>query len=125
MMVRCASSVVRSGCFALGALLVACGENDPGPTTTDILQKVSGDSQLVAVFTASAPLIVQVVDEGALPVADVIVHFAVTVGTGTVTLADTTGADGLATAIYSAQLAQDHQVRGDGVSALAGVVDLV
>ena len=30
-----------------------------------------------------------------------------------------------ATAIYSAQLAQDHQVRGDGVSALAGVVDLV
>ncbi|MEO6068435.1 MAG: hypothetical protein ABIQ41_10715 [Gemmatimonadales bacterium] len=108
-MVRRASSVVRRGCFVIGALLGACGENDSGPTPTHTLQKISGDSQLVAVFTASAPLIVRVDDEGALPAPGVIVHFAVTVGTGTVTLADTTGADGLASAIYTA--ATDSGIR--------------
>ena len=94
-------NLLRASCFVVSAFALACGSPE-GPPATHTIEKVSGDSQSVAILGASAPLVVRVVDVADQPAADVIVKFAVTVGTGTVTATATTGADGLASATYTA-----------------------
>ena len=94
-------NVLRAaGCLLFGFVL-SCGSQD-GPPAAHTLEKVSGDSQSVAILGASAPLMVRVVDLDDQPAAGVIVKFAVTVGTGAVTNTVTTGVDGLASATYTA-----------------------
>jgi hypothetical protein len=91
-----------------GALLlagvVACGEpeGDGGDPATPVLAKVSGDSQAVAPLGASAPMVIRLLDSEGDTLAGQVVTFAVTAGTGTVTLADTTDATGLASATFTA-----------------------
>ncbi len=94
-------TVLRAACCGLLGLALSCGGGD-GPPAAHTIEKVSGDSQSVAVLGSSAPLVVRVVDVDDRPAAGVIVKFAVTVGSGTVPAADTTGVDGLASTTYTA-----------------------
>src|SRR5690348_8882955 len=98
---------LRMACGLAAALgVAACGGDEGGPTATRFLELVSGDSQAVTVMTASAPLVVRVVDDSGAPVAGVVVTFAVTLdggpGRGSSTSRDTTDVGGLASAVYTA-----------------------
>ncbi|HWA41506.1 MAG TPA: hypothetical protein VG712_07860 [Gemmatimonadales bacterium] len=84
------------------AVVAACGGGDGSPSPAYTLERVAGDSQQVEVTTASAPLVVRVVDQDSLPVAGITVNFAVTQGSGTVTASDVTDGDGLASGVYTA-----------------------
>ncbi|HTK57297.1 MAG TPA: hypothetical protein VL295_10730 [Gemmatimonadales bacterium] len=94
---------LRSGIYGAVALAIAaCGGSDGGPPPIYSLARVSGDSQNVEVVTASAPLVVRVIDADSQPVAGVTVNFAVTQGTGDVTASDVSDVDGLVSAVYTA-----------------------
>ena len=98
---------LRAACGLLAALgIAACAGDDGAPTATRFLELVSGDSQAVTVMTSSVPLVVRVVDDAGAPMAGVAVDFAVTSdggpGRGASTARDTTDADGLASAVYTA-----------------------
>jgi len=84
--------------MALG--IGACGGSDGGPPPVYSLVRVSGDSQNVAVTTASAPLVARVVDADDQPVAGITVNFAVTAGTGDVTTSDISDVDGLVSGLH-------------------------
>lgn len=89
--------------LAVAVGIAACGGSDGGPPPAYSLVRVSGDSQIIAVSAASAPLVARVLDADSQPVAGVAVIFAVTVGSGDVTASDTSDADGLVSGIYTAE----------------------
>jgi hypothetical protein len=97
------------GRILVGVLLfaggVGCGDsasNTDGEPPPPVLTKVSGDSQAVAPTAASAPMVIRLLDSLGDTLVGQVVTFAVTAGTGTVTLSDTTDAEGLASAIFTA-----------------------
>jgi hypothetical protein len=67
-----------------------------------VFTKVSGDSQSVAPLTTSAPMVVRLLDTEGDTLVGVPVTFTVTAGMGTVTVLDTTDADGLASTVFTA-----------------------
>jgi hypothetical protein len=94
--------VKRPIVLLLVAFLLACSEEGGSGTAAFVLQKVSGDSQGVAVQAASAALVVRVLDPDSVPVEGAVVTFAVTLGNGAVVGSDTTDLNGDASTIYTA-----------------------
>ena len=83
--------------------VVSCSEDPTGDgLRAPVFAKVSGDSQSVAPLATSAPLVVRLTDTEGDTLAGVVVTFTVTAGLGTVTVLDTTDADGLASTIFAA-----------------------
>ena len=95
-------SAVRHTPVLLG-ILAACKSSTTGPAATNqVVTKVSGDSQMVAINTAASnPLVVKVTDENGAPVPNVIVTFAGQIG-GAFSAAANTDADGLTQTTFTA-----------------------
>lgn len=82
--------------------VTACGGESGGPAPTLSIEKFAGDSQGIAVSTASAPMQVRVLDDANVPVAGVAVAFAVTSGTGALSsTVDTSDGSGLAATTFT------------------------
>lgn len=87
---------------ALTAGVVACTDGIM-ETSPYVMTPVAGDSQSVAVHDSSAPLVVRVVGGGdTAGQADVVVHWAIHSGPGSVDAVDTTDATGLASTRFHA-----------------------
>lgn len=92
--------------LALGAVLAACGGDDPAsPTTPGRLEKVSGDSQSVVVRAVIAqPMVVRLLAENGSPLAGSTVTWALASATSGALagVSSTTDADGRASMAFTA-----------------------
>ncbi len=102
--------LVRSGApllaLAMGAVLAACGSDDPAsPTTPQRLEKVSGDSQSVVVAaTIAQPMVVRLLAENGSPLVGSTVTWALASATSGALagVSSTTDADGRASMAFTA-----------------------
>lgn len=116
--------VVRSLALVFVAVVVACSEEGGGSGPDVILQKISGDSQTVALQDTSEALVVRVADEADAPVAGVVVAFELFQGGGTVLLQDTTDTLGAASARLIANTVAGARKLRASVGAAQVVFDL-
>lgn len=99
----------------LGSVIVACGDSG-GPGTLLFLAEVAGDSQTIATSATSGPMVVQVVDTLGQPVPGIEVKFSLTQGSGTVIARDTSGEDGTAQTVFTADATPGtRKIKASGV----------
>ena len=89
--------------LVVATAVIGCSEDSTGDDLrAPVFAKVSGDSQAVAPLATSAPMVVRLTDTEGDTLVGVPVTFTVTAGMGTVTVLDTTDADGLASTVFTA-----------------------